>query len=478
MSAGAPNVLFISADHWPASLLGCAGHPAILTPTLDNLAHNGVRFPNAYAEAPVCVPARRCMMTGLSPRGHGTNHNARLPMPDVPTLAQTFRNNGYQAYAVGKLHVNPWRQRIGFDDVLLDEEGRVYSDGLQDDYELFLADRGLPGLRFSSGMCNNLYMWRCWDHAEDTHVTNWAARQMCRTIKRRDPLRPAFWYLSFSHPHPPLWPLREYVELYRNCEIPAPYCGDWAAPDQLPEVLKRRVSERAPATPWQLPEIRRAFYALCTHIDHQLRLVIGTLSEEGLLDNTIILFTSDHGDMLGNHGLWAKSQMYQDSNCVPMILSGVKDDERVGFNRVDGRFVGHADIMPTLLNLAGLDIPPHVEGVSMVGGDNREYILSECGDGASATRMLRKGAYKLIYHPQGNIRQLFDLENDPCECQNLAADPAHADKLEELTALMIKNFYGEALKWVREGKLTGTPEVPFKPAPTRGYGGQRGLQFP
>src|SRR5688500_12805117 len=113
-----PNVLLITGDHWPASFLGAAGHPVVQTPTLDQLARNGVRFTRAYSECPVCIPARRTLMTGTSPRAHGDRvFGEQLPMPDVPTLAQTFRDAGYQAYAVGKQHVYPQRRRIGFDDV-------------------------------------------------------------------------------------------------------------------------------------------------------------------------------------------------------------------------------------------------------------------------------------------------------------------------------------------------------------------------
>ena len=110
-----PHVLLVSTDHWPASLFGGVGHPAIQTPTLDQLAKNGVRFTNAYAECPVCIPARRTLMTGTTPRTHGDRtFKETQRMPNVPTLAQTFRDNGYQAYAVGKLHVYPQRDRIGF----------------------------------------------------------------------------------------------------------------------------------------------------------------------------------------------------------------------------------------------------------------------------------------------------------------------------------------------------------------------------
>ena len=190
-----PNVLLISTDHWSASLLGCAGHSAIQTPTLDQFAANGTRFSNTYAECPVCIPARRTLMTGTTPKTHGDRvFQETMPMPDIPTMAGTFRDAGYQAYAVGKLHVYPQRDRIGFDDVILDEEGRqIY--GVVDDYELFLGDEGYAGRYFEHGMSNNEYSYRPWFFPEETHPTNWAANQMCRVIKRKDPNRPAFWYL-------------------------------------------------------------------------------------------------------------------------------------------------------------------------------------------------------------------------------------------------------------------------------------------
>ena len=184
-----PNVLLVCVDHWPASFLGCAGHDWIQTPTLDQLAANGIRFPNTYSATPICLPARRTLMTGLTTRSHspGTRENAGGPMPPVPTLAQCFRDAGYQAYAVGKLHVQPQRQRIGFDDVLLEEEGRMYAGGDQDDYDIYLTEHGYVGRRFTHGMCNNTYVSRPWHLPEQYHVTNWAAQQMSRVVQRRDP---------------------------------------------------------------------------------------------------------------------------------------------------------------------------------------------------------------------------------------------------------------------------------------------------
>lgn len=477
--ADRPHVLLICTDHWPAALLGAAGHPVIQSPTLDQLCRNGIRFTNAYSECPVCIPARRTLMTGTTPRTHGDRvYRDRLLMPDVPTLAQTFRDAGYQAYAAGKLHVYPQRNRIGFDDVMLGEEGRLQY-GVVDDYEHALAAAGYPGLQFAHGMCNNEYLHRPWHLPEELHVTNWTTRQMCRSIQRRDPSRPGFWYLSYCHPHPPLAPLQCYLDLYEQDEIDLPYCGEWAQdPAKLPVGLGPNQLESFPVGERRIRAARRAFYALCTQIDHQLRVVIGTLREEGLLDDTILLFSSDHGDLLGNHGLWAKRVFYENSANVPLILVGTKDDPRVGHHQVCDRLVGWQDIMPTLLELAGVPVPETVEGRSMLSGEPREYLYGECGEGGRSNRMIHAGQYKLIYYAVGNRTQLFDLVHDPRELHDLSESPQHQALREELTSRLIENLYGGDESWVVDGRLVGVAEKRTAPGPNRALGGQRGLHFP
>lgn len=481
MSAGAdrPHVLLITTDHWPGSLLGAVGHPCIQTPTLDQLCRNGVRYPRAYSENPVCVPARRTLMTGCPPRAHGDRVFTDMEMPaHLPTMAQAFRDAGYQAFAVGKLHVHPQRSRIGFDDVVLGEEGRQQW-GVIDDYEAFLIDEGHAGQQFMHGMGNNEYVNRPWHLPESCHVTNWTTREMVRLLKRRDPARPGFWYLSYCHPHPPLAPLRDYVDMYREKPIDTPSMGDWADdPQALPHYLRGNRARGDGMTDHEVRTARRAFYALCTHIDHQLRVVIGTLREEGLLDNTILLFTADHGDMLGKHGLWAKRLFYEESAQVPMILNGTAAqaaDGRVGFDRVDDRLVGWQDVMPTLLELAGVAAPESVEGRSMVAGERRQTLYGEVGEGRNATRMLHDGRHKLIYYPVGNHRQLFDLEADPEELHDLAHDAAHADLRGGLEAALLSELYGGDVDWVRDGTLVGLPDEPLSGSPNRGLSGQRGL---
>ena len=476
------NVMLITADQWPGWLLGCAGHPVLQTPTLDQLARNGVRYTRAYSESPICIPARRTLMTGTSTRTHGDRvFGTTTPMPKhLATLPQAFRDAGYQAHSVGKLHVFPPRDRIGFDDALLGEEGRPHL-GAIDDYEMFLADRGHVGQQFAGGMNNNGYMHRPWHLPEDCHATNWATQAMSRLIKRRDPTRPAFWYLSYTHPHPPLTPLSVYMDHYRAFPTPPAIWSEWCDdPEKLPYPLKmgrnfwRMLPEPA------LAEMRRAFYALCTHIDHQLRVVLGTLREEGLLDDTIIMFTADHGDMIGDHGLYAKRVHYEGSSRVPMILMGATGDARTPPGTVDDRLVGLADVMPTLLALAGAPIPATVEGIDATGPQRHTTLYGDCLDNNGASRMIHDGRHKMIWYPAGNLVHLFDLATDPEERHNLADTPAYADTRAKLTAALCDKLWGIDIDngWMRDGKLIGYDPGPYIPRPDRTWSGQRGLHFP
>lgn len=472
-----PNVLLIVTDHWPAALLGAAGHPAVHTPVLDQLCRNGSRFTNCYSETPVCLPARRTLMTGCTPRQHGdrTFQPYRPMEPQLTTMAQCFRDAGYQAYAVGKTHTYPQRDRIGFDDVQLDDEGRTLY-GVTDDYEIFLGDQGYVGQQFGHGMSNNAYQTTPWHLPERLHATNWATDTMARYIRRRDPTRPSFWYLGYRHPHPPLVPPQRFLDHYQDIEIDKPFCGDWAR-SELPYNLQG-VRARSVYSEREIRWARRAFYALCTHIDQQIGALIGTIREEGILDNTVIMFTSDHGDMLGNHDLWAKQTFYEGSSNVPMIVVGESADESVGFGRTDERLTGLQDVMPTLLGLAGIEPPAHVDGQSMFDTTPRDYIYGEFGEEAHSSRMVRDQQFKLIWYPTGNHFQLFNLDDDPQELVDIAADETFSDDLDRLKALLQKELYGTDEKWQRDGQLVGEEARTFYPGPNRGLSLTRGNQWP
>jgi arylsulfatase A-like enzyme len=161
-----------------------------------------------------------------------------------------------------------------------------------------------------------------------------------------------------------------------------------------------------------------------------------------------------------------------------MLLIGSANDERVGHHRVDNRLVGLQDVMPTLLDLAGIPIPEQVEGLSMVGEARRSILYGECGEDSMATRMVHDGRYKLIYYPVGNRIQLFDLESDPNEVEDLASLPRLAAIKQRLTEHLITEFYGSDLAWVQDGVLVGLPDRKYTPKPDRGLSGQRGIHWP
>jgi len=405
-------------------------------------------------------------------------------MPDAATVASTFSDAGYQTYSVGKLHVYPQRDRIGFHETMLHEEGRRHLGMQGDDYDMFLAAAGHAGAEYTHGMSSNDYMSRAWHLAEDLHPTNWTVQETCRAIHRRDPTRPAFWFMSFSAPHPPLVPPAAYLSLYDNTKTDPAFVGEWATKrDMLPHVLQMRrggwytQGHHFLDNPHILAQTRAAYYAMCTHIDHQIRLVIGTLREQGLLDDTIVMFIADHGEMLGNHGLFAKDVLYEDSARIPMILVPAAGDDRWSGRHVDDRLADMVDVMPTLLDMAGIAIPDTVEGMSLCGSAARDHLYAEHYEDARANRMVRTERHKLIYYPVGNHVQLFDLQEDPNELENLADSPGHRRTLETLTTLLVDHLYGDDRAWVRDGELVGLENQSFTPCEDRGMSGQRGWRF-
>jgi len=176
--------------------------------------------------------------------------------------------------------------------------------------------------------------------------------------------------------------------------------------------------------------------------------------------------------------LWAKRLFYRDSANVPLLLCGTAGDERVGHHRTDDRIVGWQDIMPTLLDLAGIPVPDTCEGLSLATDARREYLFGECSNGARATRMINDGRHKLIYYPIGNVRQLFDLGEDPCELHDLAEDPPRADVLARLSAHLIAELHSGDEAWVADGRLVGLPARTAAPGPNRALSGQRGWHWP
>jgi arylsulfatase A-like enzyme len=285
--------------------------------------------------------------------------------------------------------------------------------------------------------------------------------------------------MSFNHPHPPLTPLAGYLDIYREIELGGPSVGEWAKePERLPYALRMRRQWSGMESEARVRMARQAFYALSTHVDHQIRAVIGTLREHGLHDDTVIMLTADHGDMLGSHGLWGKTLFYEESAKIPMLLvPDLAQAERLGYAVEDDRLAVQADVMPTLLEMCGIPVPDTVEGLSLVGGRLRDYVYGDMYEDARASRMVRDRRHKLIYYPAGNRTQLFDMENDRDELIDVSEEPAYAEARQRLTELLVDDLYGTDLEWLDGGRLVGTPEPSDAPTPDRGLANQRGYRF-
>ena len=218
-------------------------------------------------------------------------------------------------------------------------------------------------------------------------------------------------------------------------------------------------------------------YAHSTQIDRQICALFGTLREEGILDSTIVMFTSGHGEIMGSHGIRAKQNFYEASANVPMILMGAKGDARVQAGASDDRLVCLADVMPTLLDLAGIEIPDTVTGQSLPAAP-RSHLYGDLGEGQLSSRMIHDRRHKLVYYAAGNRTQLFDLSEDPNELFDLSGNSSQAGQVEQWQSRLLAALYGSDRDWVTDGRLAGLPNRRYRHAPNRGLGMKRGDQWP
>jgi arylsulfatase len=467
-----PNVVLICVDQWRGDCLSSAGHPVVHTPFLDELALEGVRFARAYSATPVCIPARVALFTGLSQRTHGrVGYRDGVPWDYPVTLAGEFTRHGYQTQAVGKMHVYPERSQVGFQNVILHDgylhfarrKPRDY--GLVDDYIPWLREQlGREADYFDHGVDCNSYVARPWDKAEYLHPTNYVVSQCIDFLRRRDPRKPFFLFMSFHRPHPPYDPPAWAFEQYLNAEMPDPPVGDWVdvfaayAQPLRPDCLVGQV----PA-----PVLRRAragYWGHMTHIDHQIHRFLECLADYGLRDNTWICFVSDHGEMLGDHHLWRKGFPYEGSARVPLLLHGPRGSG-LQAGTVRQEVVELRDVLPTLLDCAGLPVPPEVEGKSLLplargeaAAAPRPHLHGEMVLGGQSLHWVTDGREKYVWMSGSGHEQLFDLERDPQELHDLARRPGAEERLAPWRRALMEELHGR-----EEGFTDGERLLPGRP---------------
>ncbi|HEY9291292.1 MAG TPA: arylsulfatase [Microlunatus sp.] len=435
-----PNVVLLMTDQQRWDTVGCAGGP-VETPNLDWLASRGTRFTSAYSATPSCIPARASLMTGQDPW-----HTGILGMgPRQPrcgnlgnTLPQVLADDGYYTVGVGKMHFSPQRSHQGFHHTVIDETARQEDPDFSSDYASWFRSVAPAGSdRFEHGIDVNSWMARPFTLAEHLHATNWTAMTGIQELQRRDPSKPFFLKLSFARPHSPYDPPPYYFDLYDRRELPPAAIGSWAGINDVPSDAADPNAWRGRRTDEEIHRARAGYYGSIMHIDHQIGRFMIEMRRSQLIDNTIFVFTSDHGDMLGDHHLWRKTYAYEGSAHVPMIVT-LPASMRGGVSASSDAPVTLQDIMPTILDGCGIEIPDSVDGRSLIGecrGDasgRREFIHGEhsiCYHPSQEMQYLTDGKWKYIWFPRTGVEQLFDLTSDRYECVDLAASAEHRDEL-------------------------------------------------
>ena len=429
-----PNILILMADQLTPGALAAYGNRISKTPHIDALAKEGVVFDSAYTNSPLCAPSRYVFMSGKLPSAIGAYDNAAELPSEVLTFGHYLRHAGYRTILTGKMHFCGADQLHGF-------EERLTTDIYPADFG-WTPDWQHPEQRPSwyHNMASVMNAGPCirtnqLDFDEEVVFT---AQQKLFDIARDKDGRPFCMLVSLTHPHDPYAIPKEYWDLYQDEEIDLPRVN--ITPDQLdPHSQRLRHVSDMDSTPiieQQIRNARHAYYGAVSYVDEQIGRIRHTLAQTGMADDTIIIVLADHGDMLGERGMWYKMSFFEGASRIPLIVHA---PERFQPKRVASS-VSLVDILPTLVDLAfdgaapaypdaidGRSLLPHLLGD--VGHD--EVIGEYLGEGAIAPLlMLRRGAYKFIHTPV-DPDQLYQLDDDPDELHNLANDPASADLVQK-----------------------------------------------
>lgn len=449
----APNILLIMTDQQRWDTLGCYGNKIIETPNLDWLASQGTVFRNAYTPSPSCIPARASLLTGMTPWNAGIlgmgRGQGQMGVGFEHTLPGELAKAGYHTQGVGKMHFYPQRSLNGFHNTVLDESGRVQAPGFVSDYrQWFERNRTGDYDIVDHGIGWNSWMARPYHAPEFLHPTSWTVNESIRFLKQRDPSKPFFLKTSFARPHSPYDALPYYFDLYQKKGVPEPYVDEWASMHDVPEDAASPDAWRGVRTCEEIARARAGYYGQINHIDHQIGRLLTALTQTRQMNDTLIIFTSDHGDMMGDHNLWRKTYAYEGSAHVPLIFRPPRSFGRPENGEV-WEPVALQDIMPTILEAAGLDIPDSVDGASVLGltqhGDSewREYVHGEhstCYSEEQEMQYLTDGKYKYIWFPRLGTEQLFDLTQDRSERVDLAPLEEYGSVLRQWRSRLVREL--------------------------------------
>ena len=454
-----PNVLLIVADQWRGDCLGALGRHPVMTPHLDQLADEGLHCTQAWADAPICMPQRMTLLTGQVAARFGNTGNwgaNNAPVIDPRcTLPALLRDQcGYQTRAVGKMHFEPDRARFGFDHICLHPN----------DYINWLETTPWAGSYRGHGLGGNEVYPAPAPHPEPFTHSHWIVDQALDFCQQREPGVPFFLQVVFEAPHSPFDPPEEVLRLYDHIPIPDPVIGDWC--EHLPStmVASRLSNKYDRMHPAWIREARRRYYAQCTHIDLQLGRLFGALNQRGWWRDTLVIFTADHGESLGDHGLFAKSHFLNSSARVPLLI---KPPQSLSCSRLAcDEAVMTADIMPTILAACGAQPTAPVDGRNLLPALTGEavgegIICGERGPFAFAT----DGRHKYCWYAQGGIGQCFDVRQDPDDLHDL--HDHHPDLVAPLRSALIAWLARHQRPMVADGALVVQPPASDDPLVVR-----------
>ena len=454
-----PNILFINTDQQRYDTLGCTGSTVARTPHLDQMAREGVRFDRCYTPHPVCMPARASFFTGQYPSHHGTWHNGVPLNPASDTIQQRFNDAGYHTALIGKIHLDTIWQRsqphppYGFQ-TLIECEGDPFC---KDDYFQWLEQHGLYD--------DYMRQFKEQGHIDgytraidaDKHMNQWVTDHTIDYLNQRAAdAQPFFLSMGFFDPHHPFDPCEPYASMFDERDMPMPVGRAGEEADMPPP--PRRIFDQSNKAQWR-SEPRRvrqtiaAYHAMVAHIDAMVGRVMDTLKQTGLERNTVVVFTSDHGEMLGDHGLLHKGAIfYEGAVRVPMLW---RFPRAMGVVGVDDGYCSHVDLAPTFAALAGIEPPANAQGRALfdANGTRRpagtpDAALVEWRDEPEQDqqraqqdligRCLITDDWKYVYYQDRAFGELYDRAHDPDELHNRWTDPACAETKRQLHEQLLR----------------------------------------
>ncbi|MCY0879252.1 MAG: sulfatase-like hydrolase/transferase [Firmicutes bacterium] len=455
-----PNLLLILTDQQRADTIAARSANAFLqTPHLDRLAAEGVWFDAMYSEMPECVPARSMILTGRYGHQTGVMGNRQRLGSDVETFVHRLKQQGYYTQAIGKMHFNPVREPHGFDRLLLAEELPGTRD--EDDYLGFLNSVGYGYVREPHGIRHEYYYIPQVSQVPDAyHSTTWIGDRTVEFIQH-PPARPWFLYTSFIKPHPPFEPTIPFLSRYDPDELPLPVGWEGTVGPRF-ELLEAqdymKWTDRVDDNLVRL--IKAAYYACITQIDVQIGRILDALERTRQRSQTVVVFSSDHGELLGDHRHFGKRAFYAGSCRVPLILSwpGMLPE-----NAVRKEIVGHQDFHDFFLDAAGVAssaLRGWAEGTRREG---RQYLFGELFEGESALYMAASWDWKYQYSPNGGTEHLMNLAEDPSELRDFSRE--RQDVRNAMRRALVDFFredgYVEALNDAQDD-LKVIPRTPIK----------------